>query len=604
MSEAQKEAKFDPGPAAGVRWDLSDLYAGVDDPALDTDLGAALERARGFAERYRGRVASLSAAEIAAAMDEYESLQEPVGRAGSFVGLLFAADTSDPRHGALMQSVQERSSEIHNALVFFELEWVALEQGPVERLLADPALAGRRHLLESLRRYKPHVRSETEEQLLEQTANTGRRAFSRLFDEVMGDARFTVEIVGEAREVSEEEVLSLLYEPDRDVRRAGAASLTEGLRERSRVLSFIFNTLVQDKAQDDRLRSYQNPIDARNLANEIEGESVNALIDACVRNYPLVARYYRLKAKLLGIDDLKDYDRYAPVPGAEGRREWPQAREIVLSAYADFSPPMADIARRFFDESWIDAELRPGKRGGAFSASTVPSAHPYVMLNYTGNLRDVMTVAHELGHGVHQYLARDQGLFEQNAPLTTAETASVFGEMIVFRRLLREETDPNIRLALLCGKLEDAFATVFRQVAMTRFEQELHAARRTEGELAPDRVGELWMHANREMFGDSVELTEDYTCWWLYIPHFVHTPFYCYAYAFGELLVLALIRRYDEEGEDFVPRYLELLAAGGSDSPPALLREVGLDITDPAFWDGGLALLEELVAEAEELAAG
>ncbi|MGI9430588.1 MAG: M3 family oligoendopeptidase [Myxococcota bacterium] len=603
MSESSSEAKFDPGPAAGVQWNLSDLYAGVDDPKLDADLASALERSQAFAERYRGHVQELSAAELAAAVDEYESLQEPVGRAGSFVGLLFAADTSDPRHGALMQSVQERSSEIHNALVFFELEWVALETDHAERLLADPVLAPRRHVLGALRRYKPHVRSEIEEQLLEQTANTGRRAFSRLFDEIMGDSRFTVEIEREAKEVSEEEVLSLLYEPDREARKAGAASLTKGLAERSRVLSFIFNTLIQDKAQDDRLRSYENPMDARNLANEIEGDSVRALIDACVRNYPLVARYYRLKGKLLGIDDLKDYDRYAPVPGAEGRREWSQAREIVLSAYGDFAPAMGDVARRFFDENWIDAELRPGKRGGAFSASTVPSAHPYVMLNYTGNLRDVMTVAHELGHGVHQFLARDQGLFEQDTPLTTAETASVFGEMIVFRRLLREETDPKVRLALLCGKLEDAFATVFRQVAMTRFEQTLHAARREEGELAPDRVGELWMQANQEMFGNSVELTEDYTSWWLYIPHFVHTPFYCYAYAFGELLVLALIRRYDEEGADFVPRYLELLSAGGSDSPPALLRKVGIDITDPAFWDGGLALLGELVAEAEELAS-
>ncbi|MDH3686483.1 MAG: M3 family oligoendopeptidase [Myxococcales bacterium] len=603
MSESSSEAKFDPGPAAGVQWNLSDLYAGVDDPKLDADLASALKRSQAFAKRYRGRVHELSAAELAAAVDEYESLQEPVGRAGSFVGLLFAADTADPRHGALMQSVQERSSEIHNALVFFELEWVALETDHAERLLADPALAPRRHVLGALRRYKPHVRSEVEEQLLEQTANTGRRAFSRLFDEVMADSRFTVEIAGETKEVSEEEVLSLLYEPDREARKAAAASLTKGLAERTRVLSFIFNTLIQDKAQDDRLRSYENPMDARNLANEIEGDSVRALIDACVRNYPLVARYYRLKGKLLGIDDLKDYDRYAPVPGAEGRREWSQAREIVLSAYGDFAPAMADVARRFFDENWIDAELRPGKRGGAFSASTVPSVHPYVMLNYTGNLRDVMTVAHELGHGVHQYLARDQGLFEQDTPLTTAETASVFGEMIVFRRLLSEETDPKVRLALLCGKLEDAFATVFRQVAMTRFEQTLHAARREEGELAPDRVGELWMQANQEMFGDSVELTEDYTSWWLYIPHFVHTPFYCYAYAFGELLVLALIRRYDEEGADFVPRYLELLSAGGSDSPPALLRKVGLDITDPAFWDGGLALLGELVAEAEELAS-
>ena len=274
----------------------------------------------------------------------------------------------------------------------------------------------------------------------------------------------------------------------------------------------------------------------------------------------------------------------------------------MLAAYADFSPRMAEIAKRFFDERWIDAELRPGKRGGAFSASTVPSVHPYVLLNYTDNLRDVMTVAHELGHGVHQHLAAARGLFEQNTPLTTAETASVFGEMLVFRRLMREEKDPKTRLALLCGKLEDAFATVFRQVAMTRFEEALHAARRSEGELAMERIGELWMDANRPMFGDSVQLSDDYAWWWLYIPHFVHSPFYCYAYAYGELLVLALLHRYDEEGEAFVPRYLELLAAGGSDTPQALLSRMGIDVSDPGFWDGGLSLLEGMVAEAEALA--
>jgi oligoendopeptidase F len=368
------------------------------------------------------------------------------------------------------------------------------------------------------------------------------------------------------------------------------------------VLGFIFNTLVQDKAFDDRRRGYPHPMAARHLANEAQRESVDALLKACVGRYDLVARYYRLKARLLGLDTLADYDRYAPLPGVEGQRSFDEARRIVLDAYRDFSPRMAESAARFFTERWIDAELRPGKRGGAFSASTLPSLHPYVLLNYTGNLRDVMTVAHELGHGVHQSLASVQGLFEQDTPLTTAETASVFGEMLVFRRLMREERDPRVRLALLCGKLEDAFATVFRQVAMTRFEQALHAARREEGELPLERVNQLWMEANRPMFGDSVQLSDDYAWWWLYIPHFVHSPFYCYAYAFGELLVLALLRRHDEEGAAFVPRYLALLEAGGSDSPERLLAAMGLDITDPAFWRGGLALLEELLEQAEALA--
>ena len=594
----------DAGPATGVRWDLSHLFAGPDDPAIESALDASLAAARAFAQRQRGEIARIDAGALCDAVDELERIQEPAARAGAYAHLLFAADTATARHGALLQRVQERSTEIRNELLFFELEWVAVDRDRAGALLGDPALARRRHLLASMRRYRPHVLSEPEEKILGETANTGRNAFSRLFDQIMAELMFRVVRDGEPVEMGEEEVLSLLYAEDREVRREAARALTEGLRRSSRTLAFIFNTLVQDKAIDDRLRSYAAPIDARNLANEIEPASVASLLDACTARYPLVARYYRLKAKLLGLDSLADYDRYAPVGGGARTRTFAEAQRIVLDAYGDFSPRMADIARRFFEERWIDAELRPGKRGGAFCSSTVPAVHPYVLLNYTGNLRDVMTVAHELGHGVHQLLAAPRGLFEQDTPLTTAETASVFGEMLVFRRLMREETDPRVRLALLCGKLEDAFATVFRQVAMTRFEQALHAARRAEGELPIERVNELWVAANRPMFGDSVALSDDYAWWWLYIPHFVHSPFYCYAYAYGELLVLALLHRYDEEGDAFVPRYLEPLAAGGSDSPAALLARIGIDTADPGFWDGGLALLEGLVAQAESLAGG
>ena len=590
------------GPAAGVRWDLSDLYSDPDDPALEADLERSLAAARTFAAHHRGRLASLGAAELASAVDAFEALQEPLARASAYAQLLFAADTSAPRHGALLQRVQERGTEIRNELLFFELEWVALAGERADALLADPALARRRHLLASLRRYRPHVLSEPEERILGEMGNTGRHAFARLFDELMADMKFRVERDGESEQLGEEEVLALLYHPERERRRAGAAALTAGLRANARPLAFIFNTLVQDKAVEDRLRSYSAPMAARNLANEIDGASVDSLLSACVARYPLVARYYRLKARMLGLERLEDYDRYAPLAKDLGARNFDEARRVVLDAYADFSPRMAETARRFFDGRWIDAELREGKRGGAFCASTLPSAHPYVLLSYTGNLRDVMTVAHELGHGVHQSLAARQGLFEQDTPLTTAETASVFGEMLVFRRLMHEESDASVRLALLCGKLEDAFATVFRQVAMTRFEALLHAARREEGELPIERVNALWMDANRPMFDDAVHLSEDYAWWWLYIPHFVHSPFYCYAYAFGELLVLALLRRYDEEGESFTPRYLDLLEAGGSDAPEALLARMGLDIGDPAFWDGGLAVLEDMVAEAETLA--
>jgi oligoendopeptidase F len=597
------EASTTGGPAAGVRWDLSHLYAGPDDPQIGRDLDGALAAAIAFAERYRGRVASLSATELARAVDELEALQEPAARAGSFAGLAFAADTKTPRHGALLQHVQERGTEIRNALLFFELEWLAADAPHASTVLADPALARRRHFLAGLRRYREHVLSEPEERVLAESHNTGGAAWSRLFDQIMADLHFEVSIHGEVRKLSEEETLALLHDADRETRRAAAAGLSAGLRANARVLGFIFNILVQDKAADDRRRSYPHAMAARHLANEARRESVDALLDACVERYDLVARYYRLKARLLGLPALADYDRYAPLGGAEGQRSFSEAQQIVTNAYRDFSPRMAEIAERFFAERWIDAELRPGKRGGAFSASTVPSVHPYVLLNYTGNLRDVMTVAHELGHGVHQSLASVQGLFEQDTPLTTAETASMFGEMLVFRRLMREERDPRVRLALLCGKLEDTFATVFRQVAMTRFEQALHTARREEGELPLERVNELWMGANRPMFSDSVALSDDYAWWWLYIPHFVHSPFYCYAYAFGELLVLALVRRYDEEGDAFVPRYLALLTAGGSDSPERLLAAIGLDIADPAFWKGGLALLEQLLEQAEALAA-
>jgi oligoendopeptidase F len=605
MSQAAPaaEAVADRGPAAGVTWDLSDLYAGPDDPCLEGDLLGALEAARSFAERHRGRVAGLDAAGLAAALDELEALEEPAHRAAAYAQLLFAADTATPRHGALLQRVQERASEIRNALVFFELEWVAIDDARAAALLAEPALARRRHLLETMRRYRPHLLSEPEEKLLEEMANTGARAWMRLFDETLSSLRFRFDGPEGSEEKTEEELLSLLYEPDRELRRLAADALTRGLRDHARLFTFVFNILVQDKASRDRLRRYPDPAAERHLANEIEPETVAALLQACEARYDLVQRYYRLKRSLLGLEELFDYDRYAPIGAAEGRRSWDAARGVVLEAYGDFAPELAAIADRFFERRWIDAELRPGKRGGAFSASTVPSAHPYVLLNYTGNLRDVMTLAHELGHGVHQYLARDRGLFQQDTPLTTAETASVFGEMLVFRRLLREERDPAVRLGLLCGKLEDAFATVFRQVAMTRFEETLHAGRRGEGELPPERINALWMEANRPMFGDAVTLRDDYAWWWLYIPHFVHSPFYCYAYAFGELLVLALVRRYDEEGASFAPRYLEMLAAGGSESPREVVARTGLDIADPGFWARGLSLLEELLAQAEQAAA-
>jgi oligoendopeptidase F len=393
-----------------------------------------------------------------------------------------------------------------------------------------------------------------------------------------------------------------LYDPDRGVRQAAAKGITIGLQENARLLTYTFNTLVLDHATDCRLRRWDNVMGSRHLANEISDTVVEALMTATERHHATVQRYYRLKRRLLGLRKLYDYDRYAPLSGDLPRCTWAQAGSIVQSSYEAFSPKAGEVIRRFFDEKWIDAELRPGKRGGAFSSSAVPSVHPYILMNYTDKMRDVMTLAHELGHGLHQYLARGVGYLQCDTPLTTAETASVFGEMLTFQELLRRETDPQVRLALLCSKIEDAFATVFRQVVLTRFEQALHAARGKEGELTTEQVNEMWLSANRPMHGDVVELTGDYGWWWLYIGHFIHVPFYCYAYAFGELLVLALVQKYKQEGSAFVPKYLDLLAAGGSASPPELLGRLGVDVNDPTFWELGLGLLGDMVSEAEQLA--
>ncbi len=591
--------------AADVRWRLDDLYLSADDPSLQRDLDEALRRARVFAERYRGRVdvpGGPSAELLKGALDELAAILETGDKPQIYAHLLHAADARPARHGALVAWTQERGTEIRNALHFFHLEWLALPDEQARQVIEAPACALYRHFLEASRRYRPHVLSEPEELLLEEKANTGERAFSRLFDDLLASLRFEVEVDGERQTLNESGVLALLSDGRRSVRCAAAASLTAGLKENELVITAIFNTLVQDHAVDDRLRSYAEPMQSRHLANEIDAAAVERLMDACEEEVGMVSEYYLLKARLLGLERIDDYDRYAPLSDEPPEIPWEGCRETVLAAYADFSPRMAEIASEFFERSWIDAELRDGKRGGAFSASTVPSAHPYVLVNYTGRARDVMTVAHELGHGVHQYLSRPQGYLQADTPLTTAETASVFGEMLVFDRLRRQQSDPRRRLALLCQKLEESFATVFRQIALTRFEQSLHGARRAEGELSAERIGELWMEANHRMYGEGVRLTADYRRWWSYISHFVHSPFYCYAYGFGELLVLALYDAYRREGTSFVSRYLELLSAGGSDSPSALLRRTGIDIEAPDFWRRGLRLLRGFLDEAIDLA--
>jgi oligoendopeptidase F len=447
-------------------------------------------------------------------------------------------------------------------------------------------------------RQKEHVLSEPEEQILSEKNITGKQAWTRYFDETLGATRY--ELDGD--ELTQEETLSKLYEPNRTLRRRAAEAFTEGLKENRRTLTFVFNTLLADKSSTDRLRDYDHWLESRNLSNEVDDETVQALIDAVTSRYDLVARFYDLKRRLLGLDELYDYDRYAPVGEADTTYDWGEARSVVLDAYGDFHPQMADVARRFFDENWIDAAMAEGKRSGAFSHGTVPSAHPYVLLNYTGKPRDVQTLAHELGHGVHQYLAREQSIFHHGTPLTTAEMASVFGEMLVFQRLMRQEDDPRNRLAMLVAKIDDTLATVFRQVAMNRFEERIHTERREEGELSAERFSAHWMATQEAMFEGSVTLGEHYRHWWSYIPHFLHTPGYVYAYAFGELLVLAMYARYQEAGDAFAGDYLDLLRAGGSDWPHELVGQVGVDLEDEGFWQRGLSQIEDLIEEAESLA--
>ena len=582
-----------------TEWDLDPLVDGLGAEGADQMLDEAVARASSFNDAYAGRVAGLDGEALRGAMHELADIEELVGRAASFASLRFATDTADPERGALLQRVQERATEIETKLLFFELEWAALDEARAEEVLAAPGLDFCRHYLRSARRYRPHLLSEPEEKILAEKSIASVSAWARLFGELTSALRVTLDDA----EVTLDVALSRLQSPDREVRRATAEAVSAALEPGLRTRGFIYNTLVFDKSVEDRLRSYPHWLASRNLSNEASDESVMALIEAVRRRYDVPQRWYALKAKLLGIERLADYDRAAPVLSGDVTFTFGESRELVLDTYSAFSPRAGEITRRFFDQRWIDGPPRPHKRGGAFCSYTVPSVHPYVLLNFTARRRDVLTMAHELGHGLHAALAQPQGIFHQSTPLTLAETASVFGETLVFERLLREAPDDDQRLSLLADRIDGAIATVFRQMAMNRYEHLVHTGRRSEGELSVDRLGELWVDTQAELFGDSVEITDGYRIWWSYIPHFINTPGYVYAYAYGQLLALSVYGRYREEGESFVPRYLDMLAAGGSRSPEELAEIVGIDLTDPGFWDSGLALIDEQLAEAERLAA-
>lgn len=585
--------------AEAIFWNLSDLYASPDDDALESDKKRLRKLADKYADKYKGKVDQLSAKEHADALREYEQIISLAGKIGSYAQLIWSTNTEDPALGKLLQESRELGSEIRQKLVFFDVEWLKVDDEKASELIASDELKRWKHYLVTSRRYKEYTLNEEAEKVMSAKSVTSRSAWNRYFDETLGAARF--ELDGES--LTEQQVLSKLHQPDRELRKRAHQSLTDTFRDHSRTLTFVFNTILADKYTNDKLRGYESWITSRNLANEIDQSTVDSLIDTVTGKSELVQRYYKLKRSLLGYDKLYDYDRYAPLANNRKQISWQQARENVLESYGDFHPEMKRVAGKFFDKQWIDAAIRPGKRGGAYSASTVTSVHPYVFMNYDGQLRDVQTLAHELGHGVHQYLSREQGELQASTPLTTAETASVFGEMLVFNRLMEALDDPEEKLALLMSKIDDTIATVFRQVSMNRFEDKIHSARRTSGEQTTEQFSDMWYETQKDLYGESVEITDEYRLWWCYIPHFLHTPGYVYAYAFGELLVLALYNAYRSGQPGFEESYLDLLKAGGSDWPHELVKKIGIDIRDREFWQQGLSLFEGMIEQAEELAS-
>ncbi len=577
-----------------VLWNLDALYDSLEDELIQDDLDLCQQEAELIREDGAGKLSELPPATFARTVRRIERIQINLGRLETYAFLNFVTQVKNDAAGAFLQKCKEDASGVNKELVFFDLEWAKMDKDTAEAILATEEVAPYEHYLRNLRRYAAHLLSHSEESLLVEFSPVGSESWLTLFEKVMGHLEF-----GENKR-SEEEVLSELYNSYRELRKKAALELTAGLKSQLHILSHIFNTILAEKMIDDRIRHYPSWVSSRNLSNELRGETVQALVDCCTSRYDIVQRYYRVKKEILGLSELHDYDRYAPLPSLPDRLiPWDECREMVLAGFEAFSPEMADIAKLFFDQNWIHAPLLDGKRGGAFAHPAVPDAHPYVLVNYTGNIRDVSTVAHELGHGIHQYLAKEKGYFNSDTPLVLAETASVFAELLIFHKQLESLTDPAEKRAFRCQKLESIFATVFRQISMNRFEDLIHTRRREQGELAADDLSSLWMQSQQAMFGDSVSLGEHYRIWWSYIPHFLHSPGYVYSYAFGELLVLALYRIHQKEGAAFIPKYIHLLSQGGSQSPYELLRPFGIDLNDPEFWKGGLAVIEEMLNGVE-----
>ncbi|HLJ64106.1 MAG TPA: M3 family oligoendopeptidase [Stellaceae bacterium] len=578
------------------RWDLNDLYPGPDSPELARDLAATGEEAERFRTRYQGKLAQLDGGELGNAIAQFERLQETLGRVMSYASLLYAGDMSDSEIARFFQNTQERVNTLSTTLLFFTLELNRIDEAVLTVQTKSPALARYRPWLRDLRAMRPHQLEDALEKLLHEKYVAGRAAWTRLFDETFASLRFEIE----GQPLTSAEALHLMSDPKPATRRAAAKSLGTVFEGNIRLFALITNTLAKDKEIEDRWRGFKHPISSRNLANFVEDEVVDALIASVRDSYPTLAhRYYRLKAGWFGKAELDYWDRNAPLPETEDRTiPWAEAQSIVLQSLGAFSPDLAAIGRRFFDHSWIDAELRPGKSPGAFAHPTVPSVHPYLLMNYQGKTRDVMTLAHELGHGVHQVLAGVQGHLMADTPLTLAETASVFGEMLTFQALLKAEQDKSRRKAMLVAKVEDMLNTVVRQIAFVEFERLLHDER-AKGELTPEKIGALWLEMQRASLGPAIRFDEEYRHYWCYIPHFIHTPFYVYAYAFGDCLVNSLYAVYQGANEGFAAKYLDMLRAGGTRRHRELLAPFGLDAGDPGFWKKGLAMIAGFIDELE-----
>ena len=586
--------------AESVRWNLADLFKSPDDPAIEATLARELERAKAFEARYKGKVATLDPEPFAAMMRELADYEESAMKPEVYAYMLHSQDTQDHAAGRLLARVREASAERGVHLVFFPLELAQITDEQAAKLYADPDAAGFRHFVEHERLFRPHQLTEPEERVLTDFSPVGNGAWVRLFEELR--ARIRVDVDGE--QLPLETALNLIREPDRNLRHKASGAISEALGEDIRTRGYVFNVILQEKAIDDRVRHFPSWISSRNLANETSDAAVQALVDAVTSRYDVCIRYYRVKGKLMNVGELHEWDRYAPVSDTTRDLTWDEASDLVLGSYKRFSPRAGKLVEQFFTDSWIDAPAMPGKHGGAYCMGVTPRHHPYVLMNFTGKLRDALTLAHELGHGLHDRLAARQNIFDYHPPLTLAETASVFGEALTFDRIMAEEKDPNVRLAMLCSQCEDAFSTVFRQVAFNRFEDASHTLRRTEGELSVDQLGEIFQQKLQAMFGDALILTDEHKVWWSYVDHFLHTPGYVYAYAFGNLLALSVYHRYLEVGAPFVDQYLDFLAAGGSTRPDELVRRIGMDVTDPGFWDAGLKILDGMVAEVERLSDG